>query len=76
MGNGGSEVLDPPAPVDSDLAEMTDRETKLGFATDAFPPTDFKGAVFLHLGDPTGIFLLSRSTLNSLYLSTTYQTVS
>jgi len=68
MGSAGREALEPPAPVDADIA--ADRvkifEAKLGFRTDAFTSTDFKGAVFLGLGDPTDLFLLSRSALNSL----------
>jgi len=62
--------------VDADIAAVTDRiktlETKLGFGTDAFTPIDFTGAVFLRLGDPIDIFLLSRSAWNSLNSATTF----
>jgi len=40
MGTAVSEALSPPAPVDADIAAVTDRvkifEAKLGFGTDAF----------------------------------------
>jgi len=70
MGTAGSEALGPQAPVDADIAAVTDRvkifEAKLGFGIDAFTSTGFEGAVFLRLGNPTDIFLVSRSALNSL----------
>jgi len=60
MGTAVSEALGPPAPVDANIAAVTDRvkifEAKLGFGTDAFTWTDFEGAVVLRLGDPTDIF--------------------
>jgi len=72
MGTAGSEALGPPAPVDADIAAVTDRvkifEAKLGFGTDAFTSTDFEGAVFLRSGDPTDIFILSAK--NSLKSAT------
>jgi len=75
MGTAGSEALGSPAPMDANIAAVTDRvkifEAKLGFGTDAFTSRDFKGAVFLRLGDPTDIFLISRSALNSLKSATT-----
>jgi len=43
----------------------------LGFGTDAFTGADFEEAVFSRLGDPTDIFLLSRSALNTLKSATT-----
>jgi len=75
MGTSGSEALGPPAPVDADKAALTDRvqifKAKLGFGTDAITSTDFEGVVFFRYGDPTDIFLLSRSALNSLKSATT-----
>jgi len=72
MGTAGSEALGPPAPVDADIAAVTDRvkifEAKLGLGTDAFTSTDFKGAVFLRSGYPTDIFILS--AINSLKSAT------
>jgi len=63
MCTAGSEALGPSAPVDADIAAVTDRvkivEAELGFETDAFTSTDFKEAVFLHLGDPVPERLLS-----------------
>jgi len=60
MGTAVRETLGPPDPVDADIAAVTDRvkifEAKMGFGTDAFTSTDFKGAVLLRLGDPTDIF--------------------
>jgi len=51
MGTAGRETLGPPAPVDADIAAVTDRvkifEAKLGFGADAFTLTDFEEAVFL-----------------------------
>jgi len=58
-----------------DIAAVTDRVqifgAKLGFGTDAFTGADFEEAVFSRLGDPTDIFLLSRSALNTLKSATT-----
>jgi len=85
MGTAGSKALGPPAPVDiaADIAAVTDQvkifEAMLGLGADAFTSTDFEEAVFLRLGDPTDIFLLSMSALNSSKSATmliVYQTVS
>jgi len=65
--------LGPPAPVDADIAAVTDRvklfEAKLVFGTDACTSTDFKVAVFSRLGHPTDIFFIIKVGLKLFEIS-------